>query len=332
MKKMNKIQLDPIKKLNKVIHTTQESMMKFQKLTYLLWIIYLGSTTFIIKAQTIHLGQFNIRYDNPSDRKTGNGWDVRSQKIVSLVRYEDWDLMGLQEVLHHQLIDLSKQLDEYAYVGIARGDGKSKGEYAPIFFKKERLNVIDNGTFWLSEQPNKAGSKGWDAALPRICTWAHFEHLISGQHFWLFNLHLDHVGKQSREEATRLVIQQIQEKCGPDPYLLTGDFNFNQQDANYTYITDTGLLVDAYESARMRWAENGSFNGFNVHHKTDNRIDFVFHSPHFVVDKYGVLTYIYWTEKPTEEKENEKEREQKLFIPRVMSDHFPISVKLEFPK
>jgi endonuclease/exonuclease/phosphatase family metal-dependent hydrolase len=140
------------------------------------------------------------------------------------------------------------------------------------------------------------------------------------------------VGKQSREEATRLVIQQIQEKCGPDPYLLTGDFNFNQQDANYTYITDIGLLVDAYESARVRWAENGSFNGFNVHHKTDNRIDFVFHSPHFVVDKYGVLTYIYWTEKPTEEKENEKEREQKLFIPRVMSDHFPISVKLEFPR
>ena len=135
-------------------------------------------------AQKISVGQFNIRYDNKFDRERGEGWDVRMPKVCNLINYEGWDVFGAQEVLHNQLLDLKQVLKDYDHVGVGRSDGKTKGEYAPIFYKKSRMRCLSSGTFWLSETPDVAGSKGWDAALPRICTWAHFEDKSTKWRLW----------------------------------------------------------------------------------------------------------------------------------------------------
>ena len=157
-------------------------------------------------AQTLSVGQYNIRYANPMDKKDGNGWEIRRQKMYDLLNYEQWDLFCAQEVLHNQIEDLKANLDGYNYVGSGRDDGKTKGEYAPIFYKKSRINCLDNGVFWLSKTPDVVGSKDWDAALCRICRWAYLEDRSTKWRFWVFNLHMDHKGEVSWLVSANLVL------------------------------------------------------------------------------------------------------------------------------
>ncbi|HTG55005.1 MAG TPA: endonuclease/exonuclease/phosphatase family protein, partial [Niabella sp.] len=147
-----------------------------------------------IKAQqplALKVGSYNIRYDNHGDRDKGNGWLQRVAAITSIIQWEDIDVLGMQEVLSHQLNDMRTTLQEYSCFGVGRDDGKEKGEFAPIFFRKDKFALLDSGVFWLSETPDQP-SKGWDAALPRICTWVHLKERSTARDFWFFNLHMDH--------------------------------------------------------------------------------------------------------------------------------------------
>lgn len=284
-------------------------------------------------AQSLSVGQYNIRYDNPLDAKDGNGWVVRRQKMYDLINYEQWDLFCAQEVLHNQIEDLNANIDGYNYVGSGRDDGKTKGEYAPIFYKKSRFNCLKNGLFWLSKTPDIVASKDWDAALCRICTWAYFEDKTTKWRFWTFNLHMDHRGEVSRLESAKLVLSKIQEMCGSEPYILTGDFNANQNEEVYRYLMESGAFLDTYNAAKHRMAETGSMNTFIPTQKIDERIDHVFVSPQFKVHRYGLLTYNYWS--PIEGKDNPKKsgnEQTPSYTIRMISDHYPVNVVIELPR
>ena len=121
------------------------------------------------------VGSYNIRYENTGDAERGNAWDVRSKAIFDLLEYESWDIFGAQEVLVDQLHDILDNVEGYDYIGVAREDGKEDGEFAPIFYRKDRMNCLDKGWFWISETPDVVGSIGWDADQTRICTWGYFE-------------------------------------------------------------------------------------------------------------------------------------------------------------
>ena len=274
----------------------------------------------ITMAQTLAIGQYNIRYASASDAKNGNGWQVRGEKIAQFINHELWDVFGLQEVLHTQLLDLKKNLNDYAYVGVGRDDGDKKGEFSPIFYKKSRIHCHKSGTFWLSETPEVVGSKGWDAALPRICTWALLEDRNTKWRFWMFNLHLDHIGIEAREKSAMLVLQKIQEFCGNDPFILTGDFNVDQNSPVYQSLVQSQKLIDTYEKAKYKMAENGTFNAFNVNTKTTGRIDHIFVSPTFKVHTFGIQTPMYWNV-------GEKETTTHQY-----SDHYPVSATVELPQ
>ncbi|MBO5698865.1 MAG: endonuclease/exonuclease/phosphatase family protein [Bacteroidaceae bacterium] len=282
-------------------------------------IIVFLSVCAIAMAQTLAIGQYNIRNANANDAKNGNGWQVRGEKIAHFINHESWDVFGLQEVLHQQIIDLKKGLSDYAYVGVARNDGAQKGEYAPIFYKKKRIHCHQSGTFWLSETPDVVGSKGWDAALPRICTWALLEDRTTKWRFWMFNLHLDHIGVEAREKSVDLVLQKIEAMCGDAPFILTGDFNVDQNSAAYQSLVQSEKIVDTYEKAKYKMAENGTFNSFNVNHKTEGRIDYIFVSKQFYVHTFGIQTPMYWR---TENNETTTHQ---------YSDHYPLSATLELP-
>lgn len=289
-----------------------------------------------ITAQNLLIGQYNIRFDKAQDRENGNGWDVRAPGIYNVINFEGWDIFGAQEVLHNQLNDLLANLDGYDYIGVGRDDGAKKGEYAPIFYKKSRLQCLNKGHFWLSETPDSVGSKGWDAALCRICTWGEFEDKTTKWRFWAFNLHMDHVGVIARCESAKLVLRKIEEMCGDAPYILTGDFNVDQNNNIYNILTDSKKLIDAYTIAKHRMCETGSMNFFNPQYKTDSRIDYIFLSPHFKVHKYGLHPYNYWQPiESTPEKEKaiaagvEGVELHKL---RSLSDHYPIDALVELPR
>ena len=264
----------------------------------------------VVSAQDLYVGTYNIRYKNKDDSIKGNVWTKRCQVMCDQINFESPDVLGMQEVLVGQLHDFQRLLDDYSYIGVGRDDGKEAGEYAAIFYKNDRVKLLDSGNFWLNETPD-VPKLGWDAACIRICTWGKFKDLRTKKKFYFFNLHMDHVGVVARREAAKLVVSRIKEMAQDAPVVLTGDFNVDQTDEIYGIFTHSGILKDSYENARIRFAENGTFNSFKVETKTDSRIDHVFVSPSFKVEAYGLRTDSYWA----------KGR-------RNLSDHYPVFVKL----
>ena len=315
----------------------------------ILFIILIMAASLSLSAQEMLVGTYNIRYKNWNDSVQGDQWPKRCQVICDQVNFMSPVIFGAQEVLHGQLQDLLKALDGYESIGVGRDDGKQAGEYEAIFYKKDKLRLLDHGDFWLSETPDKPGL-GWDAACIRLCTWGKFQRILpdpephrrglfrrapqpKGQVFYFFNLHMDHVGVVARREAAKLVVAKVKEIAKGDPVFITGDFNVDQDNEIYTIFTQSGILKDSYDAARIRFAENGTFNAFKTDYFTTSRIDHVFVSPNTKVEAYGVLTNSYWTPDETDDTLKSADAPQEIsfdtYIRRNPSDHYPVFVKVK---
>ena len=296
-------------------------------------ISFLALAMLQLSAQML-VGSYNIRYKNGGDSVKGNVWDKRCQVLCDQVNFMSPDIFGAQEVLHGQLLDMLARLDGYDYIGVGRDDGKTSGEYAAIFYRTDRLRLLDQGNFWLSETPERPGL-GWDAACVRVCSWGKFARQTGTDDdaFYFFNLHMDHVGVVARREAARLIVSQVAAIAQGAPVIITGDFNVDQTNEIYSTFTGSGLLKDAYHAARLRFAENGTFNSFDGNLFTTSRIDHVFVSMGVQVDAYGVLTDGYWTA-PDQATSQVKGHDAPVEISfdryerRVPSDHYPVFVRL----
>ena len=287
----------------------------------------------LVASAQMLVGSYNIRYKNAQDSLRGDLWTKRCQVICDQVNFMSPDIFGAQEVLYPQLQDMLRGLDGYDYIGVGRDDGKQAGEYAAIFYKKNRVRLLNQGNFWLSETPEQPGL-GWDAACIRICTWGKFKNLRTKKKFYYFNLHMDHVGIQARREAAKLVVARIKEIAKGAPVVLTGDFNVDQYDEIYRIFTDSGVLKDSYVSARLRFAENGTFNSFKSDLFTKSRIDHIFVSPQTRVEAYGVLTNSYWVpDTMTAPSQKASDAPQEIsfqrYQRRLPSDHYPVFVRLK---
>lgn len=274
----------------------------------------------VVCAQELTVGSYNIRYNNPDDSVSGNGWHRRCPSICHQILWERPDILGVQEVLHPQLLDLEKGLTGYRWIGVGRDDGKQAGEYAAIFYRTDRVELIDNGNFWLNETPDRP-ALGWDAACIRICTWGHFRDRITGKDFYHFNLHMDHVGVKARSEAAKLVMSRITQMTegGKKLAVLTGDFNVPQTDKLYKLFNESGVLKDCYATTAMRFAENGTYNGFDYHFWTSDRIDHIFVTPATTVNAYAILTDGRW------QKDSNGNMSR-----RNLSDHYPVFTRISF--
>ena len=296
--------------------------------------IFLLFAVLPLSAESLYVGEFNIRYDNEKDTEQGDGWEVRCPVVCDILKVESFDIFGSQEVLHNQLEDILAALPEYGYVGVGRNDGKTEGEYAAIFYKMDRIKCLSSGHFWLSETPEIVGSKGWDAKYPRICTWGQFKDRRTGKKFWMFNLHMDHRGVEARKQSAMLVMERIKTMCGNQPYILLGDFNVDQFNPIYPMMMESGMFVDCHDAAVVRFAPTGSMNYFKPDFKTDSRIDHVLVSDDFDVLDYTLLTYSYWSEEePTAEALSDIKSGKEgvvLHRQRLPSDHYPVGIHLKF--
>jgi len=191
---------------------------------------------------TISIGQdlqvmtFNIRLNIAVDSL--NAWPYRKDKVASQILFHDVHLLGVQEALHDQIVDLKAGLSKFKYVGGGRDDGKEKGEYSAIFYDTTRLQSLQSQTFWLSLTPEVPGSKSWDAAITRIVTWAKFKDRKTGKIFFAFNTHFDHIGKEARRESAKLLLQKVASIAGNTPAIVTGDFNAIPADEPIQVVTD----------------------------------------------------------------------------------------------
>lgn len=286
-------------------------------LLIVLLVFFMGCDT---KDQSLHIVSFNIRYDNPNDGN--NRWEARIPVVEAYLTKESPDLIGMQEVVHRQIEDLLEMLPEYAYVGRGRDDGKKGGEYSPIFYRKDHLNLIDHSQFWLSETPDVPGSKGWDAAITRVVTWAKFEIRDSGKTFYAFNTHFDHRGAEARQRSVDLMSEKMADIAGDAPVVVTGDFNIRKQHptlGNALYYNlvgtfkDNNSLVNSQEIARAPVTTQGlTSTGFNPDwpNREGNAIDYIFVSEHFQVHVYQV----------------DRVMDGEIFI----SDHWPVVSKISF--
>ena len=302
-----------------------------KRITLLILLLFLAVTS--ISAQLL-VGSYNIRYKNGGDSIKGNVWTKRCQVICDQVNFMSPDIFGAQEVLNGQLNDMLARLDGYDYIGVGRDDGKQAGEYAAIFYKTDRLRLLDEGNFWLNETPDRPGL-GWDAACIRICTWGRFsgQTATDDDAFYFFNLHMDHVGVTARREAAKLIVRKIIEIAHDAPVIVTGDFNVDQNDEIYGIFTTSGLLKDSYLASRLRFAENGTFNSFDPDLYTESRIDHILVSPSARVDSYGVLTNSYWIpDKSSADQLKGHDAPQQInfskYSRRLPSDHYPVFVRL----
>ena len=180
-------------------------------------------------------------------------------------------------------------LEDYKWFGEGR-DGKNKGEFSAIFYNTEKFEVLDMGTFWLSETPHRI-SIGWDAALNRICTYGLFREKASGKEFYVFNTHFDHLGEVARLRSAELIVDRIKNINAENlPVVLMGDFNL--EPASSALAPILGYLNDAKAVAsEVAYGPEGTFNGFKFHEPVTKRIDYVFTSPEGIeVLKHGVLS------------------------------------------
>ncbi len=271
-----------------------------------------------LAAGALSVASYNIRNDNASDRKAGNGWDQRCPAITALIRFHDFDIFGTQEGKINQLRDMIDQLPGYARTGVARDDAGEKGEFSAIFYKTDKFTLLDHGDFWLSPDSDRP-NKGWDASHIRICSWGKFSDKQTGKVFYFFNVHTDHKGMKAREEGSRLILSKIAEIAKGADAILTGDFNMTPDASGYRILTATGLLKDAREIAPIRYELNGTFNGFKPDRFSPDRIDYIFVTAGFSVARYGVLTDTY-----------RAKIDNDTHAARVPSDHFPIVAALRY--
>jgi endonuclease/exonuclease/phosphatase family metal-dependent hydrolase len=255
-----------------------------KKLLLLMFVVFVSSLSCVAvepEPTLLRCCTFNIRLKNDGDDKAGFGWNVRRDRVANYIREKAIDVVGMQEVLHPQLLDLLERLPQYDYVGVGRADGKTRGEYSPIFFLKDKFEVLDKGNFWLSETPDVPGSKGWDAAIERIASYAKLKDKATGKIFMAVNTHFDHVGVMARRESAKLIMRKIQEIVGNRPAVVTGDFNVTEDDEAYvTMTTDAFRMNDAYHMTANHTGTVYTFQNFlRISPLECDKIDFIFLTP-----------------------------------------------------
>ncbi len=273
------------------------------KIACALLLTVLGLPIDAAAQEPLKVMSFNIRYGTAKDGD--DRWELRRAQMFALLKTQDPDVIGLQEVLHFQIDEILEAVPGYRMIGVGRADGGQGGEYAAILYRESRLAVRRSSTFWLSDTPEVVKSNTWGAALERICTWALFDDKL-GTPFYLYNLHLDHISQPAREKSVALLLNRVSERAPALPVVVTGDFNIGESNPG----TQAMLRVfsDTFRVLHPDAKEAGTFNGFKLGVTTGDKIDYIFvHPGTEVIDAEIVRTAV---------------------DGRYPSDHFPVVARI----
>lgn len=232
-----------------------------------------------LRAESIlEVATYNIRQDAASD-KGNKDWQQRKGKLAGYLLNKRFSIIGLQEVKHNQLRDLETALPDHASTGVGRDDGKTGGEYSPIFYHRKmwKLDPVQHGTFWLSDTPEVPKSRTWGNRYPRICTWARLVGLtgpLKGKAIYVYNTHWDHQSQPSRVKSAELILKRIKMRSNQqEPVILMGDFNATTENPAIRAVLTSGMFVD-HGAKQVRTGSR-----WTVDFAPGLRIDHVFTSP-----------------------------------------------------
>ncbi|SHM81286.1 endonuclease/exonuclease/phosphatase family protein [Flavobacterium chilense] len=260
--------------------------MKKTNVIFLAVMLLLVSTPFY--GQNLKIMTYNIRLDVASDGE--NAWPNRKDYFASQIQFYSPDIFGVQEATPNQVTDIALALPKYNKFGIGREE-KGTGEACTIYYKKDRFQVQESNTFWLSETPDKV-SRGWDAACNRVCTYGLFKDLKTNKVFWIFNLHLDHMGEVARVKGVELVLSKIAAlNTNKLPVFLMGDFN-SEPDTKQI-VTIKKVMDDTKDVSKEKpFGPSGTFNDFKHNEPVTLLLDYIFISKNsgLTVQKHAVLS------------------------------------------
>jgi endonuclease/exonuclease/phosphatase family metal-dependent hydrolase len=180
---------------------------------------------------------FNIRVDTILDGL--NRWSGRRKIVYDILADNAADVVGVQEALDHQVRQIQRALPQYDHYAVGRNDGREKGESCAIFYRKDRFSLTDCGTFWFSDTPSKPGSKDWGNIWPRICSWVYLTEKITGNGFYVYNVHLAVLSQNSRQKSVELLAKRIAARKPNDPFIVMGDFNMKLDNPAMVYLQNT---------------------------------------------------------------------------------------------
>lgn len=272
------------------------------------------STLTAEEKSPVRVMSFNIRYGTAADGE--NHWDKRKEFLVETIKAFDPDILGTQETLGFQRDYLANQLPGYAHLGVGRTDGKGEGEMMAVYYKKDRFEKLGEGHFWLSETPDKVGSKSWDSSLPRMVTWVKLRDrkYPDAQPVLHLNTHFDHRGPTARLESAKLLRKKIEELGNGCAVIVTGDFNAAEGSEPYRALfgkegDKPPPVVDTYRVAHPeKGANEGTGTAFRATNTRGSRIDWI-----AVSSQWKVISA-------------EIDRTQR--DGRTPSDHFPVNAVL----
>lgn len=228
---------------------------------------------------------FNIRYGTASDAE--HAWPLRRHLTLRAISDFAPDVLGVQEALRFQLDEIARELPGFGEIGVGREDGIEEGEYSAIFYDRQRLELLEHGTFWLSDTPAVPGSVSWGNRITRIATWARFrDRAADDETFYVFNTHWDHESQPSRERSAALIIERIRARAHPDdPVLLMGDFNAGEDNAAYrallaprAAVQGNVPLYDTFRAVHPDARETGTYHAFRGD-RSGPKIDAILASP-----------------------------------------------------
>lgn len=256
----------------------------------------------------INVGTYNLHHDTAADIAAGNGWSDRKTDIADQIRFHGYDIVGTQEAGKAALGELVSLMPGYDMLA-AYSDGNDAGHGSAIIYRKSVLDVVDNGSFYLSETPDVPG-KGWDDTESRVCCWARLCHKATAREF-IFATVQTGAGDNASNESVKLLKSKLGTIAAGLPVILGGSFGFNQSQAPYGFLADGMQFADAYSTASMAYAPNGTVSNFTTAYYSEDRYDYVLVSPSLDVTRYGVLVDAHFNSSDTKKA-------------RTPSSHYPV--------
>ena len=234
--------------------------------------VAMGVTSCAEKKNDIKVISYNVRLSGGDGE---NHWDKRKHASINMINDEKPTIFGVQEAMPDQMAYLVENLPQYGYIGVGREDGVASGEHMTIFYLKDQVELLDGGTFWLSQTPDTP-SIGWDAACKRSCTWTKMRMKDTGKEFAYINTHIDYAGKVAQRESMALICKCFAQIAPADtPAFLTADFNALTNDPVFEPLN--AEMLDAREMAPVT-DRRATYNSYKAgdENNPDRVIDHIF--------------------------------------------------------
>ncbi len=264
---------------------------------------------------------FNLRGDFDGGVATDKptGWlrrdgNHRRELALRLAREADPDLLGVQEAYRNQVEELEAALPGHAFVGVGRDDGAEAGEHSCLYYRTDRFELVDSGTFWLSKTPDKPSTYP-GAACPRVATWAVLrDKAADNRELLVLNTHWDHVSAEARRYSAELIRERIMEHASDRPVILMGDLNATEEDESIETLVGGKPIrpIDSFRQVHKQRGENErTFHDFRGGEE-GSRIDYIIY--------FGALHA------------TDAEIVRQSYDGRYPSDHYPVTATLQWNK